>query len=184
VPKPEIVDYDPTWPQRFEAFAARIRDALGPRALRVDHIGSTSIPNLAAKDVIDIQVTVADLDASLVPDLEAVGFRGRREIVRDHVPPGRDPAESGWTKRYLDVPDDGVHVHVRIAGRANQRYPLLFRDYLRAYPDAAAAYGEAKRRLAALCDDTGIYADAKDPICDIIISAAEDWAVRTGWNGA
>jgi GrpB-like predicted nucleotidyltransferase (UPF0157 family) len=75
-----------------------------------------------------------------------------------------------------------VHVHVRIAGRSNQRYALLFRDYLGAHPDSAAAYAGVKRWLAKLTPDGGIYADAKDPTCDLIYLAAEDWARQYGWT--
>ena len=71
---------------------------------------------------------------------------------------------------------------MRERGRANQRYPVLFRDYLRAHPNAAEAYGRLKRRLAVLCEDTMTYADAKDPVCDIIMQAAEGWAVKTDWR--
>lgn len=74
-----------------------------------------------------------------------------------------------------------MNVHVRVAGRPNQRYPLLFRDYLRAHADAAAAYARLKRRIADLGIDKGVYADVKDPACDLILIAAEGWAEQTGW---
>ena len=73
-------------------------------------------------------------------------------------------------------------MHVRVEGRANQRYALLFRDYLREHPAAAEAYGELKRRLAAELRNVGVYADVKDPACDLIIVAAEDWARATAWK--
>jgi GrpB-like predicted nucleotidyltransferase (UPF0157 family) len=76
-----------------------------------------------------------------------------------------------------------VNLHVRVAGRANQRYALLFRDYLRAHPDTAAAYGEFKKRAASLpLESVGEYADLKDPVCDLIYLPAEEWAERTGWT--
>jgi GrpB-like predicted nucleotidyltransferase (UPF0157 family) len=68
-----------------------------------------------------------------------------------------------------------------VQGRANQRYALLFRDYLRAHPRSAAAYAELKRRLASNLADLRTYPDVKDPACDLIIVAAEDWADATGW---
>ena len=71
---------------------------------------------------------------------------------------------------------------MRAANRANQRYALLFRDYLRAHPAAVEAYAELKRRLAAELRNVGVYADVKDPACDLIIVAAEDWAEATGWE--
>lgn len=179
---PVIVDYRSAWADEFDAIATKLATALGPRALRIDHIGSTAIPGLCAKDVIDVQVTVAELDAdAITPALEGVGLRSRPTIVRDHHPPWLERDEQDWRKLYFDTEDNSPHVHVRVAGRANQRYALLFRDYLRAQPDTAAAYGEFKRRLALLCADTLTYADAKDPVCDVIMTAAEQWAERTGW---
>lgn len=181
--RPEIVDYDPSWPSRFAEMETRVREALGARALRIDHIGSTAVPGLCAKNVIDVQVTVAHLDSGITPAMERIGLRSRPAIVRDHVPPREIDAAEEWSKLYFDTEDDTAHVHVRPSGRQNQRYALLFRDYLRAHPSTAGAYGEFKRRLATLCEDTLTYAQAKDPVCDIIMAAANEWAHRTGWSG-
>ena len=75
-----------------------------------------------------------------------------------------------------------IHLHVRQTGRANQRYALLFRDYLRAAPTTAAAYGQIKEALARLHpEDEGAYYDVKDPVCDFIADAAERWAAATGY---
>ena len=93
--------------------------------------------------------------------------------------------EFQWVKRLVVEPmyRRRVNLHLRVAGRANQRYALLFRDYLRAHPDTAAAYGEFKRRAATLpLESIGEYADLKDPVCDLIYLPAEDWAARTGWT--
>jgi GrpB-like predicted nucleotidyltransferase (UPF0157 family) len=177
-----IVEPKASWPTEFEAIAVALRKALGPLAVRVDHIGSTAVPGLPAKDVIDVQVTVAALDReSLVPALARTGFVDQ-DIGTDHRPPGATGPDDDWQK-LLFKPATGrpVNVHVRVAGRANQRYPLLFRDYLRAHPDAAAAYARLKRGLADLGIDPGAYSDVKDPACDLIFIAAEDWAERTGW---
>lgn len=180
--KPLIVDYRSEWPDEFDAIATTIRGALGPRALRIDHIGSTAIPGLCAKDVIDVQVTVAELDTdAITPAMEQAGLRSRPTIVQDHQPPLTAANDEDWRKLYFDKEDNRIHVHVRVAGRANQRYALLFRDYLRAHPRSAAAYGELKRRLAPLCADTLTYAQAKDPVCDVVMAAAEEWAERKGW---
>jgi GrpB-like predicted nucleotidyltransferase (UPF0157 family) len=181
--RPIIVEYRAEWPVRFDDIAARLRDVLGPLALRIDHIGSTSVPGLCAKDVIDVQVTVADLDVdAIAPGMVRAGLRPRPEIVRDHRPPGAATKEDDWRKLYFDTADGSVHVHVRQDERPNQRYAILFRDFLRTHPEAAEAYGELKKRLAALCEDTGVYADAKDPVCDIIMQAAEVWATDTRWT--
>lgn len=177
-----IVEPKASWPTEFDAISSAIRAALGALALRVDHIGSTSVPGLPAKDVIDVQLTVAALDRDrLVPALGRAGFV-EQPIGADHRPPGATGPDDDWRKLFFQ-PQSGrpVNLHVRVAGRPNQRYPLLFRDYLRARPDSAAAYATLKRALASLGIDRGVYADVKDPACDLIFIAAEDWAEQTGW---
>jgi GrpB-like predicted nucleotidyltransferase (UPF0157 family) len=180
-----IVRPDDTWGAQFEKTAEVIRRILGDTALRVDHIGSTSVPGLAAKDILDIQATVAtepELDDA-VERLTAADWEAR-PARRDHPVPGLPTDEVQWVKRLVVEPmyRRRVNLHLRVDGRANQRYALLFRDYLRAHPDTAAAYGEFKRRAAALKFDTvNDYADLKDPVCDLIYLPAEEWAGRTGW---
>ena len=182
VSRPEIVRYSRHWPAAFGAVARRIRDALGPAALRIDHIGSTAVPGLPAKNVIDVQVSVADLAAA--DALAAAGFRPFGDILGDHRPPGDESPEEQWAKRFFSEPVDErrANIHVRVEGSANERYALLFRDYLRAHPATAEAYAELKRRLAAHMPDTMTYADVKDPAVDLIALAAEDWAAATGWQ--
>ena len=181
-----IVPYDERWPAEFGRIGAALRGALGGLALRIDHIGSTAVRGLAAKDVVDVQVTVAALDAAAIAAaLAPLGYALRDDIARDHVPPGRDEAPAEWRKLYFRAPagQRPTHLHVRQAGRANQRYALLFRDYLRAHPQSAAAYGEVKRRLAYYhSNNIHAYVDIKDPICDVIMAAAETWAATTGWQ--
>jgi GrpB-like predicted nucleotidyltransferase (UPF0157 family) len=179
----EIVPYQPGWPEEFQALGTRLRQALGSMALRIDHIGSTSIPDMAAKDIIDIQVTVAVLDEPLRLALNSIGYV-QHEAHADHRPPNASGAESDWTKwLFRPAPDKRrAHVHIRIQGAANQRYALLFRDYLRAHPDSAQAYAELKRRLAQHLADPKTYPDVKDPAVDLIYFAAEAWAVATGWR--
>ena len=177
-----IVEPKASWPSEFDAISRSLRDALGPLALRIDHIGSTAVPGLPAKDLIDIQVTVAALDrARLAPALARAGFVDQ-DIGQDHRPPGTTGPDDDWRKLFFQAGSGRpVNVHVRMAGRPNQRYALLFRDYLRAHPESAAAYASLKRALAALGIDRGVYADVKDPACDLIFIAAEDWAAQTGW---
>lgn len=181
-----IKPYDPRWPDDFRALAADIRSVLGPLALRIDHIGSTAVPGLAAKDIIDVQVAVAALAprAALVKPLAGIGLVLRPGIVADHRPPGSNGLAADWAKRLLsEAPGHRrVNVHIRVEGRPNQRYALLFRDYLRAHEAGAAAYAAVKRQLAALSLETGVYADVKDPVCDLIMVAAEEWATRTRWH--
>jgi GrpB-like predicted nucleotidyltransferase (UPF0157 family) len=179
----EIVPYQARWPGEFQAIAATLRQGLGDLALRIDHIGSTSVPGLAAKDVIDIQITVPALDKHVTAAMRAIGYTHPEGVWRDHRPPGHDGPESDWAKMYFRPPPGQrrTHTHVRAAGRPNQRYPLLFRDHLRAHPDTAAAYAELKRRLAAHLADPDMYPEVKDPAVDLIYLAAEAWAADTGW---
>jgi GrpB-like predicted nucleotidyltransferase (UPF0157 family) len=186
----EIVDYQERWPQEFETIARQLREALGSLALRIDHIGSTSVPGLAAKDVIDIQVTVARLEPSLTSLITSTGLTkppGFEHIpyFSDHQPPGYPTAEDEWQKLYFRALEPRrVNLHVRVAGKANQRYALLFRDYLRSSPESAKAYAELKRQLAANLSDLDAYTDVKDPVCDLIAIAAEAWAIQTNWQNA
>jgi GrpB-like predicted nucleotidyltransferase (UPF0157 family) len=183
--RPRIVAYDELWTDEFDRIAARLVAAFGELAVRIDHIGSTSVPGLAAKDVIDVQVSVSSLGTRepILAALSAAGLSVREDIVGDHHPPGADGPDEDWRKVYASADEPrAVHVHVREVGRANQRYALLFRDYLRTHPDAAEAYRRAKLALAALCADTMTYADAKDPVCDLIVVAAEGWATETAWT--
>lgn len=181
----EIVPYDEDWPREFAEIAGPLRVALGEVALRIDHIGSTSVPGLAAKDVIDMQVTVQDFDVPLEALLSSLGYTRRLDINGDHLPPQVSGPASEWEKRYFQPPEGQrpSHLHVRAHRRANQRYALLFRDYLRTHPVAAGAYAEIKRALTRYHPaDRDAYYDIKDPVCDVIWSAAEEWARMTGWE--
>ncbi|MBB2495817.1 GrpB family protein [Aquipseudomonas ullengensis] len=181
----KIVPYRPEWEAEFRVHSQAIRDALGDLALRIDHIGSTSVPGLAAKDVIDIQVTTAELTTSVETLLAEAGYQRRERVTSDHVPPGADGERKEWSK-WLFCPSDDRHsanIHVRCAGKANQRYALLFRDFLRADQAMAAAYQRLKETLAHYHpEDLAAYSYIKDPVCDVIMVAAEAWAGGTGWN--
>jgi GrpB-like predicted nucleotidyltransferase (UPF0157 family) len=183
----EILAYDPHWPVEFEQIAAQIRAGLGDLAVQIDHIGSTAVPGLAAKNIIDIQVSVNGFDPRLVEAFASLGYKHRADINEDHQPAGFSGPAAEWEKRYFQAPagQRRVNIHVRVAGHANQRYALLFRDYLRSHPAAAADYGALKLALAAYHpDDLEAYTLIKDPVCDVIIGAAEDWALTTGWRAA
>jgi GrpB-like predicted nucleotidyltransferase (UPF0157 family) len=183
----EIADHDPGWPAEFDRLAAALSDRLGATALRIDHVGSTAVPGLAAKNVIDVQVAVARLDrGSLEAALDGSGLRLMTGVDRDHLPAGAPAAAVGWEK-LLFAAGPGqrpANVHVRVLDAPNWRYALLFRDHLREHPATAAGYAELKRRLAALGIDRATYAEVKDPACDLIIEAAEAWAAATGWRPA
>lgn len=167
----------------FCALSERLHGALGACAQRIEHIGSTSVPGLAAKDVIDVQVSVTAFDDHVRGSLASIGFRAIPEITCDHVPPGA-PAAHEWQKLFFVEPLGArrTNLHVRQAGRLNERYALLFRDYLRAHPRVADAYAELKRRLSASLAVPDDYADVKDPAVDLIYLAAEQWACAGSWR--
>jgi GrpB-like predicted nucleotidyltransferase (UPF0157 family) len=181
-----IVEYRPEWPQEFQQIATRLADALGDAALRIDHIGSTSVPWLSAKDIIDVQVTVAELNAAGLDALFArAGCARKVEVDHDHVPPTTPEDGQVWKKLFYSPPADmrPANIHVRQAGSPNGRYALLFRDYLRIHLMAALAYSQVKVALARKdATDWDLYYDVKDPVCDIIMAGAEDWAAQTGWR--
>jgi putative glutamine amidotransferase len=138
-----IAEPDPGWPARFEAEARRIRQALGDTAVRIDHVGSTSVPGLPAKPVIDVQVSVASMTprGTYVDPLVAAGYVWT-------VDPWDD------THEFFSTAEDAeghrsAHIHVCAAGSVWERRHLAFRDWLRAHPDDAAAYSALKRQLAA-----------------------------------
>lgn len=181
-----IHPYREGWPAAFRTVGAEVRAALGGLVPAIHHIGSTGVPGLAAKDVLDVQVTVADLDAPIRAPLEALGYVFRDDIGRDHTPPGQSVGPHDLEKRYFHRPEGvgpRVHLHVRAAGRYNTRYALLCRDFLRATPMARDAYAEVKRQLARrFPDDVEAYYDIKDPVFDVLMAGAFVWADATGWD--
>ena len=180
-----VVPYQSEWPGEFRVIGTRLRRALGPLALRIDHIGSTSVPGLAAKDLIDIQVTVDALSSDVEAAMADAGMVRSRH-TSDHLPPGANPDPALWAKLLYKTPEHErpANVHVRLKGGANQRYALLFRDYLRAFPAVAEAYAQVKIALKRHHPeaDQNVYYEVKDPVCDIIYSGAELWARTTGWT--
>jgi GrpB-like predicted nucleotidyltransferase (UPF0157 family) len=180
----EIVPYRDNWPSIFRGIAAKLRQGLGDLAMRIDHIGSTSIPGMAAKDIIDVQVTVAALDQRVLSAMLALGYSQSEGLRCDHRPARAEGPETEWEKWFFNPPP-GQHqtnTHIRVQGRANQRYALLFRDYLRSHPATAEAYAELKRRLARHLADTQMYPEVKDPAVDLIYLAAEEWAAAIHWQ--
>ena len=167
-----VVGYDPAWPQTYERWRQSVAAALGRAAIRIAHVGSTSVPGLAAKPIVDIQVSVAELggEPRYIPQLEAIGLvlRSRDELHRFLRPSAGQPRE--------------VHVHVCAAGGQWERDHLLFRDYLRAHPGACFRYAEVKRAsVRRWADDGWAYTDAKTGIILDILEQAENWATATGW---
>ncbi len=176
---PALVPYDATWPDQARRIIARLNTACGHRAKRIDHIGSTSVPGLDGKDVIDIQVTVASLDVAdeLVDALLSAGYPRVPGVTTD-TPHDGDP--SLWHKRFHGSADPGrpTNVHVRVDGGPNQQFALLFGDWLRANPGEQAGYVAAKRAALA----SGDYVEAKEPWFLDAYRRAWQWAEATGWT--
>jgi dephospho-CoA kinase len=178
-PKPELIDHDPTWPAQAERIVKRIQTACGAKTLRIDHIGSTAVPGLEAKNVIDVQITVASLDvADEIGDaLTAAGYPGVGNITTD-VPHTADVAS--WRKRFHGAADPGrpTNLHVRVDGWPNQQFALLFRDWMIANPGEQAAYTMVKRDALSAPN----YPEAKEPWFAEAYARAWQWANATNWT--
>lgn len=177
-PEPvEIVGYDADWPERFRAEAGAIRQALGDTAIRIDHIGSTAVPGLAAKPVIDIQLSVRSFGPSAAYEapLEGLGYR---------LLPDPEEPDHRFYRRPGDRPRR-TNVHVCVSGGSWERRHLLFRDYLRSHREEADAYETLKREMALrLGENRYEYTDAKGSFIREAQRRAEEWAATTGWAPA
>jgi GrpB-like predicted nucleotidyltransferase (UPF0157 family) len=165
----DVVPYDPTWPARFAAWREVLADVLGSTAVGIEHIGSTSVPGLAAKPVIDIHVAVPDVEdePSYVPAIERAGvaLRSRDDGHRYFRPAGERPRE--------------VQVHVSSDGSDWIARHVLFRDFLRADAATRDAYGALKVRLAAeFRDDRIAYNEAKSAFILDALDRARAWQAR------
>jgi GrpB-like predicted nucleotidyltransferase (UPF0157 family) len=155
-----LVEWDPAWPARFEREQVRIRQALGCVARRVEHIGSTYVPGLASKPIVDMLVVVPDID-------DETAFVGRLERA-GYVLRVREPGH-----RMFRTPDLSVHVHVLGDGDEETDHYLALRDRLRSSPDDRMAYECLKRELATRdWEEIGLYAEAKSPLVAAILARA------------
>lgn len=186
---PVLAVADDRWPVAATRLAARIRSAVGP--CRVDHIGSTAVGGLPAKDVLDLQLSVSDgaQATTFAPLLAAAGFPVRSEFTRDTPQPGgldsADPQE--WRKTLHGNADPGrpVNLHVRVLGSAGWVWSLRFRDWLRADEIARAEYLAVKRACASAHErdpTTSGYAAAKEGYFAAANSRSRAWAEATGWR--
>jgi GrpB-like predicted nucleotidyltransferase (UPF0157 family) len=158
-----LADYDPEWPGLFEREAARIRNALGAKALQIEHAGSTSVPGLAAKPIIDIVLVVADTrdEDAYVPPLEAAGY-----VLRIREP-------DWYEHRLFNRPDTKIGLHTFSDGCVEIERMLAFRDWLRAHDDDRELYLSAKRELATReWKYVQNYADAKSAVVEEILARA------------
>jgi len=187
---PTLVTPDAAWPAEAARLMGRISSALGDRAMAVEHIGSTSVPGLIAKDVIDLQVGVRRLltdadDPAFVKNLADKGFprSANEDLTSDTALPWADDATL-WHKRFHGSADPGrvVHVHVREIDGPGWRYALLFRDWLRAQGQERDGYAALKRELAGSAATTTEYVEAKGPWIVAALARADVWARRTGWS--
>lgn len=163
----KIFDCDPSWPQKFKTHKEKIAGALGEKALRIEHIGSTSVPGLAAKPIIDILLVVANSgdEASYLPQLKKVGYELRV----------REP--DFYEHRMLRTPERDVQIHVFSLGSPEIEHYITFRDRLRSNESDRKRYEEIKRQLTAQSwSDMNAYVNAKTEVIEKILSEAR----RTG----
>ena len=161
----ELAEYDREWPRLYEREAARIGEALGSKALRIEHVGSTSVPGLAAKPLIDIVLVVADAadESAYVPELEAAGY-----VLRIREP-------DWFEHRLFKGPDTNVNVHTFSDGCEEVDRMVDFRDWLRAHDEDRDLYLAAKRELAQReWKYVQNYADAKSAVVREILARALD----------
>ena len=173
-PDPQtMVPADASWADQAARIIARLNTACGHRAMRIDHTGSTAVADLDARDIIDIQVTVASLGIAdeLTEALLQAGYPRVDEITADASLDGSDKL---WHKRFHASADPGrpTHVHIRVDGEPNQRFALLFVDWLNANPAAKAEYQDFKRRASGSPRDWFVAAYPR----------AQAWADSTGWS--
>jgi len=158
-----LAEYDEEWPRLYEREYERIRGAFGDRALQIEHVGSTSVPGLAAKPTIDIVLVVADSadESAYVPDLEVAGY-----VLRIREP-------EWFEHRMLKGPDTNVNLHVFSLGCSEVQQMLAFRDWLRSHDDERLLYERTKRELAAReWKYVQHYADAKTEVVEAIVRRA------------
>jgi GrpB-like predicted nucleotidyltransferase (UPF0157 family) len=157
----ELCDHDPEWAARFREQAVRIRDALGARASRIEHVGSTAVPDLIAKPIIDVVLEVPDSadEGAYVPELATLGY-----VLRIREP-------EWFEHRLLRGHRPQVNLHVFPAGCPETDRMVRFRDLLRTHPADRDRYAEAKRELAAReWSYVQQYADAKAPVIEAILA--------------
>ena len=186
-----VVPYDPTWPDQAERIVTRLRTACGHHARRVDHIGSTAVHGMDAKDVIDVQVTVGSLVVAdeIAEALTNAGYPRKAGITADVAKPDArstvaefdhndDPAL--WQKRLHASGDPGrpANIHVRVDGWPDQQFALLFTDWLTAHPSVQTDYLTAKRAA----ETSPNYPEAKEPWFLDAYRRAWEWADGVAWR--
>lgn len=181
----EVVAAEESWPMQARRLMDRLWVACGELAVRIDHVGSTAVPGLDGRDVLDLQISVPaleDADALQQPLADA-GFPPRPDVRTDNPKPAdADPVR--WRKRLHNGADPArpLNVHLRVDGSPGQRFALIFRDWLRAESDAAAEYLQVKRDAAEKASTIDEYSAAKVPWFGNAYPRALTWAAETGWS--
>ncbi|TBG96054.1 GrpB family protein [Rhizobium leguminosarum] len=170
----EILPWSPDWSAKFSRKAATIRSALGATALRIDHIGSTSVDGLPAKPIIDIQMSVADFEPieTLVELMQTAGYIWRQ-------------SNGDLSKRYFreQLSEERTHVHICRAGSWHEQWALLFRDYMRQHSHEHIPYAALKLALAEKYPtDRPEYTEGKADHLWSVIRRADQWAADTDWR--
>jgi dephospho-CoA kinase len=194
--EPRLTPADPTWAEQAKRIVNRLNTACGHRAVRIDHVGSTAVPGLDAKDAIDVQVTVASLELAdeLRDALVTAGYPSVAYVTSDVAKPDArstfaqfDHADDSalWEKRFHASADPGrpTNVHVRVDGWPGQQFALLFRDWLTADASAREEYLALKRQVASAGHaTTAAYAEAKEPWFAVAYRHAWEWADAVSWR--
>ncbi|TSD98044.1 dephospho-CoA kinase [Skermania sp. ID1734] len=189
-PAPELRQPNPDWAVQAERLIARLRLVCADKALRVDHVGSTVVPGLPAVDMIDLQVTVADLETAdgLAPVLAEAGFPKIDDVTEDSTEPslGGEVDPGVWALRRHGGADPArpVSIDLRVAGWPGQQFALLLADWLRADATARDDYAALKRTASGAHATLPDYRAAKQPWFDTAYRRAWDWARQTGWTSA
>lgn len=164
-----INKYNPQWPEEFESIKSSLQAALGELALRIDHIGSTSVPGLGAKDVIDIQITVNALDDQIRQKLTNAGYKDWGTIAHDHVPQGENDDLKLWEKFFFNQPEGQrpANIHIRMTRHPNstRSIELLKREIAKRHAHDGEAYNEIK-----------------EPAYDLLWDATLEWSRYTDWR--
>lgn len=170
-----VVPYDEKWKDEFHGIGSLLRQTFGDIALRIDHIGSTSIVGLDAKSIIDIQISVKSFEPMIYkPLMESIGYIHRAD----------NPDK---TKRYFreGIGMRRTHIHVRERGSWSEQFALLFRDFLREHEEYCRQYAEEKYILMnryQSADQRHHYVDGKRPIIWRIMQEASQWSQEVGWT--
>lgn len=184
--KARVVDADPRWAEEGLSWSRRVREVLGEHVLDIDHVGSTAVPGLPAKDVLDIQALAYDLDQAqaAIAALKQAGFAFEAGKRGEAPRPGYPDHPDCWDRLLFRGPrgERAVTLHVREVNTAGARVTLLLRDFLREDDLAREQYGALKLGLSRYVESERAYQALKAPLVAVTLRLAESWAERTRWR--